>query len=413
MDFSPNTVQVNPAQAPGFQTFIGVPVLGNFDVNFKNSGFTLSDAMDNSTLTFDDLIEALASNNTMSLGINSNLLSFGFTIDSTNYFNFSSNLIGTGAFNYSGKFMRFFLLGQGNDEFIGKTVSLEGTSIAGSVYLENALGWSRGINRKLRVGGRFKVINGAFNVNADLKDVSVYTENEDYDITFLSNFEMRSAGLDFNNPTSNLSKNLGFGLDAGATYQLTDELMLSASMVDFGYINWSGETRKYFHENASFKYEGIDFSNFQDSEGDYFENLGDSIVDIFELQEDSNFTYTTYLPTRFVVGGQYQLNPLFKVDALLSTNTLAGRTKASIVIGGAVELKKILQARLSYGYINGTNNLGGSIALNLGGFQLFFLTDNLSGFTQLDYTKSVNLQFGMNIVLGKAKDKKTKSSVSE
>jgi hypothetical protein len=401
MDFSPNSVQVNPAQAPRYKAFIGVPVLGNVDVNFKNSGFTLSDVLDNNTLTIDDLVEALSENNTLSLGLNTSVLSFGFTIDSLNYFSFSSNVNGTGAFNYSGKFMRFFLLGQGNEEFIGKTVSLDGTSISSSVYLENALGWSRGINHQLRIGGRLKVLNGAFNVNADMKDVSVYTENEDYDISFISNFEMRSAGLSFENPMSNLSKNLGLGVDAGATYQLTDEIILSASMIDFGYIRWNGETRKYFHDNASFDYEGIDFSSFQEGDGDYFENLGDSIVEIFELQEDSNFSYTTYLPTRFVVGGQYSLNKLFTADALISTNTLAGRTKASFIIGGTIELKRTLQARLSYGYINGTNNFGGSIAANLGAFQLFLLADNLVGFSQLDYTKSLNLQFGMNIVIGK------------
>lgn len=412
MDFSPHSIAVNPAQKPFLQNFIGIPGLGNTNLELRNSGFTMAEALNNNTVSFEDIIGVLAENNTLSTGVNLNILSFGISLDSVSYLNFSTGINGSGAFNYSGKFMRFFLLGQGNEEFLGKEVSLEGTSVAGNLYSETAIGYQRQLSEKLRIGGRIKMLGGIANVNADLKDVSVYTEDEDYDITFFSNFEMRTSGLNFSNPVATSFGNLGLGLDLSGNYRITDQLNVSASVLDLGYINWKKNTQKYYHENASFEYNGIQFDDLDsDKDGNYFDNLADSIVEIFELQEEEGFSYTTYLPTRFVVGAQYEVLPVFTVDALFSTQTIANRTKPTFIIGGSYRLGSILQTRLSYAYLNQTNNVGASIAVNLGAFQLFVLADNILGFNQLDYTNSINFQMGLNIVLGKRKalDKRMES----
>lgn len=412
MDFNPNSISVNPGLNPDFKHYIGIPALSNINVGVSNSGFAFTNLFDDNGFTFDEFLNSLNDKNNLNIGFSQDILSFGFTVDSVNYFSFSSGLKSSLDFGYSSSLFEFIILGQGDAKFLGKTVSLDGNSINLSAYAETALGYNRVINDKLTVGGRFKILNGVVNLNGNTDGVSIYTDAEDFDVTIVSDFEINSSGISGGqiDPVANL----GFGVDLGGSYKISDKLEVSASVLDLGYINWSNDTRKYYNDNATFTYEGVPYEEFNDSSRNYFEDLSDSIAGIFELKEDSNYTYRTTLPTRFIVGGKYQINNLFTVDGLYSGRFTKQKMFSTVVIGGSVKLRRILQARLSYSIINNTySNFGAGFSINLGAFQIFMLADNLLGFSQIDYAKTLNASVGMNVVLGRGKKNEQKKKESE
>src|SRR5690606_8715698 len=114
-------------------------------------------------------------------------------------------------------------------------------------YVEYALGYNREINEKLRVGGRLKFLSGYANFTTRKSKLGLTTDEETFDLTIDGKFKFQSSGVggfvdkdstndefDFKTPFN--FKNFGIALDLGGTYQLTDKIGVSASLLDFGFI---------------------------------------------------------------------------------------------------------------------------------------------------------------------------------
>ena len=129
----------------------------------------------------------------------------------------------------------------------GKPHDFSGFGVNFTHYRELAVGGSMQANNDLTLGGRVKILFGMANVNTNFKELSLYTDPDDYSMTFTTDMkvhsslpiffdmnmlEIDSVGLSLNeasltafedNPASyflNL-KNIGMGFDIGASYKLT------------------------------------------------------------------------------------------------------------------------------------------------------------------------------------------------
>ena len=60
--------------------------------------------------------------------------------------------------------------------------------------------------------------------------------------------------------------NKGLGLDIGVSYKMNEKFSFGASLLDFGYINWTNgggsQVRNYSNSVHSFTFDGIDFTQF-------------------------------------------------------------------------------------------------------------------------------------------------------
>jgi hypothetical protein len=98
--------------------------------------------------------------------------------------------------------------------------------------------------------------------------------------------------------------NLGFGLDIGAEYRITERMKVSAGIADIGLIKWKRDLTNMKAE-STFEFSGIDLLDVYNGKMT-FDSLAtellDSLKNSFYLT-DSNIPFTTYLPLGVTLGG--------------------------------------------------------------------------------------------------------------
>ena len=409
MDMISQSTRTNPGMMPKAKFHLGLPVLSYLDLGLVNNGFVLSDFIQNNEFTSDNMLSKLQNDNYISLNLNMDLISFGFKVKKKNYFSFNATEKIAFNFDYSKNFMT--LLTQGTIPFIGQTVSMVGTGLRFTHYREFGVGYTRQWNDKLSVGLKMKMLQGLSNFNSEELNIALTTNADDYKLTATSTIGLRTAGLAFltdSNASFNAAsymanfENLGVAFDVGANYKITDKISASLAATDLGVIQWKSNARRYYNNKAEFTWDGLDIIQyFSDSNKTaYTKNLTDSLTNIFGLKKQ-NYTYNTNIVGNIYVGGEYQFNKWFNAGLLFHGQLFAGNLYPSYTASGGVNLSHWVQAKVSYSVLNRSyNNVGAALALNLGPVQIYMAGDNVLGFSQMDYAKTLNVRLGINIMTG-------------
>lgn len=244
------------------------------------------------------------------------------------------------------------------------------------------------------------------NVQTKQADVSLTTGTEQdlYALTANANILVNTSGTtlleDDEVAYVTNTKNGGFGIDMGGTYQLNEQISFAASIINLGFINWKEDTKSHT-SNGSFTFAGIENEGLLTGGGFDIDidQLTDSISDIFALEEEA-VAYTTTLPTQVYLTGNYQL----------ATNTTASATlysdfyqsfRRGFALGIRQNVGRWLQAAATYSIQSRSyNNLGLGLALTTGpkGLQLYFATDNIVALAAVGNAKVVNMRTGFNFV---------------
>lgn len=437
----PQSSYLNPGmehQETFHMNFPAFFMAGQTTVTGTLPGFTFSDIATTvdttTTISLPAMLPLLGDDNYLNLNFQKEFLTYGW-IKGKNYWSFNIGLTFNADINFNKNFAEFLIDGPAVDFLpestvtpTGEPVSLDGSKYNVTSFMEYGIGFSRNVNEKLRLGGRLRLLSGAMNYSGSLDGVNITTATNLSTLTINSAIEAQSTSPlafdevvaagdttnEFNqaetqsNFISGLTgfKNAGIAFDFGGSYKINDQLTAFASIRDLGMISW-GEGSKFANKaDASFTFDGFTVVQLQDSA--FFDNFGDSIVDILKLEETTE-SYTTYLPTRFFIGGEYSINPKFKANALYSGKIANGQLNNTIVAGIGWIPSKSFETRLSYTIKNNTyNNVGFAAILSMGAWQLYFITDNIIGLTAVDYANNVNVSFGSNLSFGRAKyfDKK-------
>ena len=411
MDYVPQSMRNNPSQMQ--RANFHIAILSSVSLSSINSGFTVSDLFttsgDTTFATPEIMLSKIENNNFISQQINIDFLSFGFKIKEKNYFNFNVTERVNFAFDYSKNFMTLLAKGTAADEFIGKNISMGQTEFRFNHFREYAMGYTREVNDKLTVGGRFKFLQGLSHFDNERTDITIYTNPDNYSITGTSSIGVRVAGLgfvfdkgtDFDALTyiTNFD-NIGFAVDLGGKYKINDRLTTNLNLTDLGYISWKTDARRYYNNKATFTFDGIDLEEYLEKGEEYTAELADSLQDIFGLEkQDQNFT--TNLIANIYFGGEYKLNNTFTAAVLFNGKVFKGTIYPSLTLTTQTALGKWFQAIVSYSIVNKNyKNIGLGAAINAGPVQFYAVSDNLLGWTQVDYANNLNVQLGMNLLFG-------------
>ncbi|MFM7023111.1 MAG: DUF5723 family protein [Flavobacteriales bacterium] len=411
MDMIPQANRINTAMMPKAKFHLGLPLLSSFDLGLVNNGFMISDYFEGNQITDDLMLSKLQKDNYISLNLNMDLLSFGFKVKKKNYFSFNATERIAFNFDYSKDFMT--LLNKGTIPFIGQTVSMVGTGLRFTHYREFGIGYTRQLNDKLSVGLKVKLLQGLSNFNSEELDITLTTNPDDYKLTATSTIGLRTSGLAFltdSNKTFDPAaymanfENIGGAIDLGVNYKINDKISASVSATDLGVIRWKTDARRYYNNKAEFTWDGLDVMQyFSDSNKTaYTKNLADSLSNIFGLKKQ-NYEYNTKMVGNIYIGGKYQFNRWFNAGLLFHGQLFAGHLYPSYTASGGINLGRMAQLSVSYSILNRSyNNVGAGLALNLGPVQIYVAGDNVLGFSQLDYSKTLNLRLGVNIMTGYA-----------
>jgi hypothetical protein len=172
----------------------------------------------------------------------------------------------------------------------------------------------------------------------------------------------------------------GAGVDFGATYNLQDNLIVSAAILDFGFITW-GNSLKGYNNGTSFKFDGFDDFAAGDVENSNNKSIGDQIDDITDdlgymlgfYEKAEKGKRTTMLATTLNVGVEY-IYPDYRqlsFGALSSTRFNGRYTWSEARLSANIEPLSWFNTALTCGFSNYGSSLGWAFNFHPTGFNLY------------------------------------------
>jgi hypothetical protein len=454
----PQNHLINPALRPSSSVYIGLPVISGINLNVNNNYVNFSDIIikgqpKDSLISFlhpdyntDKFLSRINDRNFLETETMIQLFGVGFSLGRDSYFFLDINERIEGNVVLPGDLFRLAL--KGNKEFVGKTIDF--SSMRGDLkyYREFGVGFSRNFTDRLRIGIKGKLLFGLAAVSIDNKSLGI-TVNEDYSHTLEANMGVNISGplnvyMDSNNNINNVAfdksrfktsagradffsgeKNVGLGLDIGATYDLTERIVLSASVTNLGFIRWGKDLTNLKADNH-FEFSGLnmlDVVNGTKTLNEVGTDMLDSLKNAFVVSS-SKAPFTTYLPFGISFAGSYSVTKFFSVGILSYTRIISKQIREAVTMSANLNLGNAFSTSISYTAENHRyDNLGAGLAFRAGVLQFYLLSDRIPiVWNKIKDDKSnliipanwntFNLRLGMNVVFGnRVKEKNDKPMV--
>jgi hypothetical protein len=291
---------------------------------------------------------------------------------------------------------------------IGKTFPFY-AKVNGTIYHQLAFGASYQYQENLRLGARLKILKGISNVFTRKGESSVTINGNNYAASFNNNIAILTHNIDDLGEVRKINgllkqslnlRNLGIGLDIGATYTWKN-WQFSASIVDaMSVINWRKDGRDY-NGSGLRNFGGLNrsFTITLGSKAKSF-NLQDTLKNIFGIDILENSKYLQKLPTKIYLSALYNLNNKLQLGALLyderDKNFL---NKTDFMLSASYKMLDNLTFGSSWSIRNKRfDNFGLHLLAQYKTTQIYATTDNI--FTVFDpYNhKSANGRIGVNLI---------------
>lgn len=467
--------QLNPALTPT-KGYFNIPVIGavNATVGSTSLGYQdIIDIIDNGDdfYTKPDFMNRLKENNKLNVNFSTEILSAGW-YKGKNFWSFNVGVRTDIGANLTKKMFSFLNEMETIEEnWRNSSYDISNQQLNVNAYAEVGLGLSRQINDRLTVGARVKALLGVGNMELKLNNVAMNANlpsdnriSQLQDPSYLANLsasDISHLRTEINNYHANLAvdahlessfKGLnlnkedgqdyisefefegkdmgiagyGFGIDLGASYKIMDNLTVSASVLDLGFISWSkGSTQIANAKAASIDMKGSDYTggidpndipgsiaaiennikNLQTDANGYMERVsGGDVLDYEMLQlrtEEATKSRKSRLASTIVVGAEYGFfeNKL-SVGALSTTRFVQPDALTELTLSANYRPKSWFNVALSYSVIQSAGKSFG-LGLKLGpvflGTDYMFLGKN---------SNTVNGFIGISVPLGGRKANK-------
>ncbi len=426
MDGTSARVQMNPALQPT-RGYFNVPVIGSLNASMASNSLGMSDLID---MVSDDeafymnrgLFDSLKENNKMNMSFYSDILSFGW-IRGDGFWSVNVGVRGDAGMTMPKSMLEYMRDGHNYNynDALSMKYDIYDRQMHVNIYTEIGLGYSRKITERLTLGGRVKVLLGVANVEMKMDRYSVdidlpdrpydYAEGTSPDygsvmsqgsiVSSIKNVGVDFYDDDFGNEVADKIDlegysfgiaGKGFGIDLGATYQLLDNLTLSASVLDLGLISWDkGSTIAAESKGESVS---INPDNYY-----LYTTCGFFDLGMYNLEKAEAKSRTKRLASTILLAGEYGfLDNKLSVGALYTTRFALPSAVSELTFSGTYKPKDWLNVALSYSPIMAS---GKSFGLALKAGPLFVGTDYMFFGSN---TKTVNAFLGISIPIGQKRD---------
>lgn len=468
-------MQLNPALTPT-KGYFNLPVIGAMNATVSSSSLGYQDVIDiidngDDFYKSSDFMGRLKDKNNVNVNFSTEILSAGW-YKGKNFWSFNIGLRTDIGANIT-KSMFTFLneMDAIEDNWRNSNYNISNQQLNINAYTEVGLGLSRQINKRLTVGGKVKVllgigdmelkmnnvamsanlpsdsriqqlqnlrisdVNSEAKVNALRNEINGYHANLGIDARLESSFKglnltgMEEKGyideFEFESKDMGIA-GYGFGIDLGASYKILDNLTVSASILDLGFISWSKNSTQIATANAA----GIDMvgsdytkdiptdpnaiirdpdgtlaaiqgniARLQSDANGYMDRVsGGDVLDYNMLQlrtEEASKSRKSRLASTFVVGAEYGVfNNKLALGVLSTTRFVQPKALTEVTLSANYRPKSWLNAAISYSMIQSAGKSFG-LAVKVGplfvGTDYMFLGKN---------SKSVNGFLGVSIPLG-------------
>jgi hypothetical protein len=316
------------------------------------------------------------------------------------------------------------LLVHGNGAYVGQALDLT-PQLAFTNYNQYAVSVARSLGEKWRLGGRLKLLGGLAHLSSQPRGnaLALYTHPDAYQLEVQADYTLRASsslapGVDhlleltegkgsFEPTGLGGMANPGIALDLGAQYEPIEHLVISASLIDLGRINWQ-EAAATYRAQGSFSFEGLDPIALGWLEGDStaepgedFALLLDSLRQSFSLgQEEAPFS--TSLPARYYLSGQYRLFRIWSVGMVVSGEWYQRTGTQSVSLWSGLHAGRWLTLGANYTYDQRYRHLLGVHGrLNLGPVQFYSSLGNVLPLFRPVDARAVSWVLGANYTFGR------------
>ncbi len=423
----PNARTVNPAIVPQYKLYAGIPFLSSVQTGIENT-FNYEDIFQTKgdSLYFDRdyFLNNLEDDNFGNMNLTEEVLSFGIKVEE-NYFHFRIADVLNANLNIRKELLKFFLYGNGSDEYLGETVDLSGNSFNLTYYREFSFGYSRQITDKWNAGVNLKYLKGIANIYTENIGFKLYTDPQDFSISAQSDIRIHTAapnpdGEDFEvKHIIGSTGNPGVAFDFGVQYMLNEKWDFGGSVLNIGSINWKKNVKSWVTTNPNkvVTFDGFDLGDFfgdHSLDRDRIDEVLDSISDEFGIEE-TEIKYKTNIPTTLDLNANYTLRMKNRFSGLVSTQFILDRVWPSLSLAYTRKFSDNFNLMLSYTALpHSIFNIGAGLAANLGPLQVYVALQNVVATFSVASSNIFHLKFGFNLVFdGKRKKKAPKEEISE
>jgi Family of unknown function (DUF5723) len=423
----PQNLLLNPGAEVDAKLHLGLPLFSQLSFQAGFTGFSAYDIFSDDGIDINNKINNAVSNYGTSefIALNQQLevLNGGFRLKNNSYLSFGYYE----EFDFLLKIPRDVvdLFYEGNTD-INRRYSSKKMAARAELFGVLHVGLSKRINKKLQVGGRFKIYSSVFNVTSKSNTGAFYTLegiNNSYNQRLEDiNFLLQTSGVFFDNEKdfdapyikSKLlfGGNLGLGIDVGFTYHLKKQWVVTGSILDIGFVNYSKNVKSYALD-GNYETEGTQLNFDPNNPEDYWSDLKNEFENSIVL--DTLYkSYSTFRPVklngsisysfgqkydrcRFLIDPKSYIN---KVGFQLFSTIGAVHSYMAATLFYERSLGKYLQTKITYTADPFSfSNIGLGFSTQLGIFNAYFIADNLLNLANLYDAKSASFQIGVNFII--------------
>ena len=176
--------------------------------------------------------------------------------------------------------------------------------------------------------------------------------------------------------------NVGFGVDLGVDFRPIEQLLVSASVMDLGFINWKDGVNEIDYR-MNYDFTGLELNPFDFSDdygfSDFIDStvtqLGDSISSFLSFTSGGSFSKR--LNTKLFVGASYFVTPKINFGILSRTDFLNNKVSQQVTASANFTTGRFINFTLSYSYMNAYfKNIGAGFSFNVGPLNMYLISDN-------------------------------------
>lgn len=440
VDDLPQSLMQNPGARIDFTSHFGIPFFSQIHISAGSTGVTAYDIFSNENSNVNQRVRSVMNNITagdfFSVNEQIEILSLGWKMGNRGYFS-------TGIYQEMDIFAYFpkdpaLLAFEGNADYINQDFKFSDVNFTGEILTVYHAGFNYKIDRKLTVGGRFKLYSGIFNAESTNNEGVFRTTNTPGGPNF---YRHEVLGLDVTVNTSGYAslkneegmtvdeavaellsrsffgQNAGLGVDFGFNYRVTDQFTINGSIQDLGLMFHQKDIENYNYF-GSFQTNGLEplFPELDENEAAI------PYWDVFEERLDRNLrdetttnAYTTWRPLKFNASFEFGTGKsILPCDYLISKRPRFMNLFGMLISGvnrpkgptygvTAYWDRKVndnLRFRLAYGVDEySITKLGAMVSSRFKNFNIYLAANDIIGYTNLAKANSASLQLGLQFIL--------------
>lgn len=293
-------------------------------------------------------------------------------------------------------------------------------------FTELAVGHSRQINERLRLGAKAKILLGIEQASVEMNDVTADLQSTDKWIIHgdaqahvsMKGFSYKSEIKEYDSRPSSYQRvndvkfdgvginGFGLGIDVGGIYKISDDWQVSASLLDLGFISWSNDMYATNVEKE-FVFDGfhdVDFIKEKPNHATHqADKYADQVSDFYNLKDmgDKGSRLTTIgatmnLACEYILPSYRQL----KLGALSSTRLQGKHTWTEMRLSANIEPLNWLNGGISFAANTYTTSLGWIVNIHPKNFNFFIGMDHLLGKMSkemIPLSSNASVSMGINI----------------